>query len=516
MKIFAALPRRSTSCRVHTEPEMIESTAPSSTSIYAAGFRPLANQSFTQTFTLVLAAVSLIGFVVVNGQLRYGRDSAIAVLTGFLLLLFIFLSAMADFTRRRQSNIAISYISLIIGFTVILHATPALLTYIFEFEGLEQAITVDFGKPAASLWLLCTFLSFMLLASQLPRKSARGLLGLNVREEVHQRVLIGYGIGISAALVGLPSLLQPFEQIVGSLRLLPYIAVAAFAHSARATDRRLALLLGVPISLIGIADGFFKPTFWAILVYAIARASGLRQHEHRSLITRAWLTGGCLAFVAVVFVTPIIQTNRWSDQDTVTHISTGYSETWGKGFTTGWDVFADKALGRQAGVVVSITRVLDRVPERIPFKGLEQLAETPFAVVPRFLWPGKPSLSDGPEVSVKFLDAPHTTRSSGSIMIIGDAYWFAGLSGVLTVAIFAGGLIGFVDSRLASHAAVILRISLLPAIADIESSLAQWFAGTVLAVLTCSAFMYWASRPLPILYGRGHQSLSVGTERETA
>lgn len=143
-------------------------------------------------------------------------------------------------------------------------------------------------------------------------------------------------------------------------------------------------------------------------------------------------------------------------------LQSSYELSWGAGFDTGWDSFLEKSSSRQAGTFAGSLLVLNKVPDEVPFRGVASLAEAPLYLVPRSLWPSKPSLSNGIEVSIVFYDQPSYTPSSSTLLLFGEGYWYLGVTGVAVLSLEAGLLLGVIDRYLASGVGPAIRACLLP------------------------------------------------------
>ena len=399
--------------------------------------------------------------------------------------------------------------SIAITFMVGAFALPGLIVYVTGAPPRAQRLREIFERPAAGLWMMVLFWAIVLAVASCFSPRRRGTLGLSSSTVAPPRLMVAYGIGFVMSLFNvlqrgrsidgrspLPPLLQPFEQVFSYGAVLAYLAVAGFASRRDRSHQRTAAVMALGIGAIGMADGFFKPMLWAAVVYAIARM-GSPHRSGRQVPVR--LIGAALVIVgvALVFVVPVVQADRAtsaSEEGIAADLAQGYRDSWGSGLGTGWDLFVDKSLNRQAGVFAGLGLVVDRVPSRIEHRGVDDLVSVPTALVPRALWPSKPVLSSGAEISTLFYDLPSETRSSSSLLVIGDGYWYAGLIGVVAVAGAVGLVYGFVDTRFRSGAGLVVRIALIPYLVDMEDGVAQWLNGAVQSTVIVAVFAFLSSR----------------------
>lgn len=471
----------------------------------------VSSRAVRQASIVMLAAVSIITFSVLTRSPSSGvKDSPFVVAAGATTLLWIVRCTRADDRQRKTPGIGWSTSSLTLVFVASGFVFPALLVYLFGISPVDRTLKFDYDRPGQALWLINVFWSFAYLTQSFFSQQSRGLLGLNGRSLSPRYLRYGFVVGFFFSLVNLlqrgrsidgriplPTLLAPFEQVISNGVALTYLAIAGLASMGSGRERRAAVVMATLVALVGMADGFFKPTLWAVVALVLGHALSPKTKSDEGSTSKRLVLASLTIGIAVVAIVPIVQADRGTDTtgSIVNDLRDGYERSWGAGLGTGWEIFVDKSLGRQAGIYAGMTRVVGRVPDETNFRGFDELAFVPTALIPRAIWTSKPNLSTGTQVSVEFYDQAITTTSSSSLLAIGDAFWFRGLTAVVIVAMLMGAMFGYVDTRLSFNAAAASRIALIPFFVDIEDGVAQWFNGAIKSLLVVSVFAYLASRP---------------------
>jgi Putative O-antigen polymerase len=154
----------------------------------------------------------------------------------------------------------------------------------------------------------------------------------------------------------------------------------------------------------------------------------------------------------------------------------GFSDTWLTAPAEAANTTYSKLIGRVAGNIQILGVVLRYVPARTPFLGTQDLVAAPLFVVPRFLWPDKPSPSlIGGLTSLLFLNEENNSVTPTTF---GDLYLHGGLSAVAIYMFLLGLLLG-IEYRI-----------LLPKIGDAVSPvlLACWLSLTYTVINPESAY----------------------------
>jgi hypothetical protein len=116
--------------------------------------------------------------------------------------------------------------------------------------------------------------------------------------------------------------------------------------------------------------------------------------------------------------------------------------------------------------------ILQRTPSQIGFINPVQLVEAPVAgIVPRALWPGKPIMATGYQVSQEYYELGPTVKNSSAITPVGDLYrhggWVPVLAGMFLLGCGVRLLDDTLDVRSNPHA-IFLLILLFPVLVKNE------------------------------------------------
>lgn len=145
--------------------------------------------------------------------------------------------------------------------------------------------------------------------------------------------------------------------------------------------------------------------------------------------------------------------------------------------------------------------VHDKTPEIVPYQGLSLYRFTVAGLVPRFLWPDKPSANEANRFfQVAYGVTPEDRLGDVSIAIgfLTESYISLGWIGVVLIMLFVGGIYSSTQRAFFSD----FKDPILPAIGivvvlrflDIESQFGRYFVGIVQTVIYCYIFM------LPLMF----------------
>jgi hypothetical protein len=465
---------------------------------------------------LLLVTLSVGGFAIVSvGSRRPGGPamflSAAAGLSVFLLILGCTARAskVVFGPQLSRSSLLLAMLYVLLGVVA-----PALFALTLSLDVGDPRLLPDLQQPAAALWLVASGFSVTLVVHTMAARRRRNFLDLNSRDPVPKRLItiffVGSLVSIANILVRgrfydgrseLPGVLAPFEQLIAYAPNLMLLAIAGLAATGKRSFSLAAKAMVLVSALVGFAEGFFKPTLWAVIAYTVGSALQSTRQRRRSRAPRSslrrWaplLLVGTLFIVAVV---PLVEVARVPSHGkrSSTGLLSAYKQTWGSGFNNAWEIFSDKAAQRQTSVFVGAIRAVERVPDSVPYKGLDELFLVPVYGIPSVLWPSKPDLTSGTTVSVEFFDAPADTRSSSSLLLFGDAFWYGALPAVLLVGIGVGFVMGVIDSTFRNHMAAICRIAALPLFIDFDRGVALWSVSAIQGVLFLGLIGIIASKP---------------------
>lgn len=327
--------------------------------------------------------------------------------------------------------------------------------------------------------------------------------GLTLVERVWRIRTVGTAFGADVSALGEASVFNQWSIYVEeSIRLvLPIVALQVFR--GRWPARHLVWMLVVEL-LFTLLTGFIKPFIWvtialvAVLWYA---GYGVRV---RLLPLVALLAFGVIG-IPIIERYRVLISSGVIDGRSMLSLAGGLfaalESSWGQGVGYAWQLFVDKVGVRQAHVAQILGVIVYLTPDFIPHWGVERLLSIPFYIVPRALWPDKPSLSQGVFFSVEYLNAPSDTNTSSAFTMYGDLYLAAGWTAVF-VGMFALGIVcallyRFLKVRPAQRGdlnTVALYIALAVSMADVESSYIGLMTGLMHRLLVFGV-LFWLLHP---------------------
>ena len=247
---------------------------------------------------------------------------------------------------------------------------------------------------------------------------------------------------------------------------------------------------------LALISGFTKPILWLILTLVAT------YHLSRFRISKRYFfligLAGIVATILGIGVVPIAEKIRENigqyDNTSVTGAAEGvlfaYSTSWGQGLDVGWNIFADKMLGRQVAVSQMMGVIVAKTPKYVPHEGFERFFAIPTYIIPRFIHPDKPILSRGVWFSVNYLDMPENTVSSSAMTIFGETYIFSGILGTIFGLLILGILLSFIFTRYMRYSGGIILLTLLPTYLNIEGQYSTMVVALLQGMLV-HALIYW-------------------------
>jgi hypothetical protein len=144
-------------------------------------------------------------------------------------------------------------------------------------------------------------------------------------------------------------------------------------------------------------------------------------------------------------------------------------------------------LAQRIRTIDSPAIIMQRTPGQIPYGNPGQLAVSPVIdLVPRLLWPGKPVLSVGYQMSQEYYQLPPQAYTSSAITPEGDLYrhggWVVLIVGMFLIGCAARVVDEVADLRRSTHG-MFLIILLFPGLVQAASDCATLFAGIPATVL---------------------------------
>jgi hypothetical protein len=410
-------------------------------------------------------------------------------------LLFIGLIAWWEATRSR-TGVLPSWTSppaLIAGWSLAWIYGPALAAFL-DSDLLDVA-TIDKGGEAVLLTglpLACGALAILSMSYHvttlalgsrvrtvdgsewsLPLRRILGLYFVSTLARALRLQTLGMGFGSDLASWG-P--LRSFDQWIGYVDDLRFLALALLvAHVVRRRRGHLflAILLTVELAL-GVSSGFLTPVVMpiALCVTTAAVVDRLRA-RHFALVVAA-----ALAISTFVPVIAAMRDDRMgaigtTDLASVGDVLTAPGRYWLAGVSSGDGVY-NKFFGRQAEVASATGLVVTLTPAVLPYEGIERFLTLPAGLIPRALWPDKPTLSRGVWFSSTFRGLDLDTTSYSAMTIFSEGYLFYGWPGTVLAMVIAGVLLAFVRRRLDNPGLMMVYLALVPTILQIEPELSSY------------------------------------------
>jgi hypothetical protein len=277
-----------------------------------------------------------------------------------------------------------------------------------------------------------------------------------------------------------------YQQWLSLLGLCAPMAVAAAAlqvYRERVPGARVTLtVLFVAEIAFGVVGGTKESFIITILAVAIPFTAA-RRRVHKSL----------LAFAVVAFllvIVPFNQAYRSAARSATGTLSASQAIQAVPGIlrqtvTTG---NAGGVLSSSASFMLTRIREIDspaiimqRTPSQIGFQSPVQLFEGPIVtLVPRALWPGKPILDTGYQISQEYYDLPATLYTSSAVTPVGDLYRHGGWIPVIVGMFVLGYLTRLLDDVMdvsRDPRAVFLFLLLFPSLVNQEDDFVGMLAG---------------------------------------
>jgi len=172
---------------------------------------------------------------------------------------------------------------------------------------------------------------------------------------------------------------------------------------------------------------------------------------------------------------------------TVTHVPAFYAEWFGYGFASGGNIHEDEESGagsnllERASLFQIVSYVVDTVPERTPYLAGSTYSIVPPQVIPRFLWPEKPSPNESVKilsVQLGMLTSQQAETTSIGFGLIAESYANFGIYGAIILGFAAGYVLRKISLITAGCATLstggIFRILCLAWCLNSEVTMAVW------------------------------------------
>jgi hypothetical protein len=310
------------------------------------------------------------------------------------------------------------------------------------------------------------------------------LFGLGLVAQLASAVTTGH-FGYVGDAAGAASSATGYGQLIsiaGECVPLSALTAAIRANHTRTPGARASVAVLFAASVVAGAIAGDKTSFVVAVIAVIIPYSGGRGRLPVGLVTAA------LAIFLLVVV-PFNLAYRASARGSVT-LSTSQAVAAAPAIA-GQVVASDlslSALGQSADFLAVRIRsidspaiILQRTPSEIPYSSPAQLLLAPVAdVIPRALWPGKPVLTVGWQMSQEYFDLPAQIYTASDVTPEGDLYrhggWFWLVAGMFLIGCGLRVLDESTDLRQSVHGAFLMLL-LFPTIVMAGNDWATLIAG---------------------------------------
>jgi hypothetical protein len=291
----------------------------------------------------------------------------------------------------------------------------------------------------------------------------------------------GY-VGNTAASVSTASGYSQYLAVIGECVPLSVVAAAIRACHARSPGAwgTLGALFATAIAAGAVAGG--KESFVVAILAVIIPYSVIRRR-----LPSGAIVGAVLVFLLIVI--PFNQAYRTTARGAVTlTTSQAVSAAPAIAAQVADSDISLSVLGESASYLSERIRTIDtpaiiiqQTPTQIPYASPAQLLIAPFVdLIPRILWPGKPILTPGYEISQEYFQLPAQIYTSSDVTPEGDLYRHGGWIPLIVGMFLLGCVIRILDEvadlRRGVHGAFLI-ILLFPDIVQAGSDCASMLAG---------------------------------------
>jgi hypothetical protein len=233
--------------------------------------------------------------------------------------------------------------------------------------------------------------------------------------------------------------------ISGLGALATLLAAWLHATSRRASTRFvLAVVLGSQLLL-----GLFSATKEPFVVQFLAAFVGYGVRRRVRVVPVV-----TVAAIFVFFVTPFVtlyRTDVFTGSGRLTPAQVVANLSFGTLSRTALDSSRSNAFEEVAtrlSRIGDVTVILQKTPGVVPSRSPLELVESPvLGVIPRSLWPGKPVLNAGYQMSSLYYELPTDVQTSNAPTPYGDLWRHGGIFELVVGMILLGFLVKIVDSR---------------------------------------------------------------------
>lgn len=285
------------------------------------------------------------------------------------------------------------------------------------------------------------------------------------------------------------------QAVIILVSMIPLLAFAILFRSylrgeAEKTDKLLIVgFLGVRF-LSGMASGWLG-VFTSIIVIC-----GALYIAERKRIPR-------LAFLAVIAFTLFFQVGKddfrrvyWNDQgESGSRVER--LQFWVDSSSSKWSDAIDDPTGEtfkqtlspsvnRLSLLTQTANVVDKTPSVVPYQYGELYSYMVITLIPRFIWPDKPSVNDANQfyqVAYGLTREENLEATSIAVGVLTEGYISFGWLGALAIMFLLGIFFDFFENtflaRGSSPLLIALGVVLLPQFLSIESQLAQYLGGII-------------------------------------
>jgi hypothetical protein len=471
-----------------------------------AGTRPAISQALVLGPILIAAAAVLaavaLSATAVGDQIRWGAIALGLFCVGLLLSM----AAIAGYrglglSTWRIGPWAVAWSAVAFG--------PATISWIGPQSGPSAEILP--GSILRALWLIAVAMTMFAVGYCTgPRRMAGSLARWvsstltsrftnDIRSPAVPWVLFGIGIagqlelarvtghfgyvGSVASSVTTVSGYSQYFAVFGECVPLAVLAASVRAYRRSSLGAWLTLtVLFIGAIVVGAVSGAKTSFVVAVLAVIIPRA-----------MIRRRLPAGAIALAVALFlliVIPFNQAYRAAARGGEVTLSTREAVATAPAIASGVlaSDFSPTVLGQSVNYLAQRIRTIDspaiimqRTPSQIPYSNPGQLAIAPVVdLIPRILWPGKPILDVGYQMSQEYYELPPQVYTSSDITPEGDLYrhggWFAAIAGMFLIGCAARIIDEVTDLRRGIHGAFLI-ILLFPGLVQAGSDCATLLAG---------------------------------------
>jgi hypothetical protein len=261
--------------------------------------------------------------------------------------------------------------------------------------------------------------------------------------------------------------LEPLAQWIGYVEDLRYLALALLvAHVVRRRTGYVWLGMSLFVELmLGVSSGFLTPVIMPVVLCIVTAVVFIGTREAAS--------------AADALAAP---------------------RTYWLGGLSSLDTAYRKFFGRQSEVASATGLVMALTPAVVPYEGFERFLTLPSGLIPRALWPDKPTLSRGVWFSSTFRGLEEDTTSYSAMTIFSEGYLFYGWTGALVAMVITGAVLAVLRRRLDNSRLALVYLALVPTILQIEPEFSSYLITLVQrAVVFAATFIVLTStRKMPL------------------